>query len=213
MVASLWALALAFGWIEASVVVYLRATLGLDVGLDPALPVTVIAVPERLVPTELAREAATIVLLGAAAVLAVRRPLDRFAAFLVLFGVWDLAYYAVLWLILGWPQTPGAWDVLFLIPVPWVAPVWAPATVAAIFVVGGSHVLWTEERSRPYGTRDVAVMVVAALLILASFLVEWRAPIERRVPDRFAALPFWAGVALGVAWFARLEWRAWRRGR
>jgi hypothetical protein len=42
------------------------------------------------------------------------------------FGIWDLFYYVWLKVCLGWPSSLLTWDVLFLIPVPWVGPVLAP---------------------------------------------------------------------------------------
>jgi hypothetical protein len=104
--ASLWVVALAFGWIEASVVVYLREIYAREVALQGAgsfagLQVTMVSLPARLVAQEVAREACTILLLGAVAWLAGRRLADRIGAFLLAFGVWDLAYYAALWLVRG----------------------------------------------------------------------------------------------------------------
>lgn len=60
--------------------------------------------------------------------------LERIAWTAVVFGTWDIAYYLGLWLVIGWPPSPAAWDVLFLIPIPWVGPVWAPIVVSAALV-------------------------------------------------------------------------------
>jgi hypothetical protein len=208
--ASLWVLALAFGWIEASAVMYLREV-SLEGPGQAGVQVTLVSLPSHLVALEMAREACTIVLLGAVAWLAGRRPADRAAAFLVSFGIWDLAYYATLRLVSGWPQSLNAWDILFLIPLPWVAPVWAPVTVATLFVVAGSYVFWTPVRERRYRAGDLAVLAVAALLTVASFLMEWRTAADHRVPERFPAWLFWAGVVLGTSWFLPLERRVARK--
>jgi hypothetical protein len=127
--ASLWVLALAFGWIEASVVVYLREIYMGEASLQApnylaGLQITLASLPGRLVAVEIAREACTILLLAAVAWLAGRRLADRAGAFLLSFGIWDLTYYAVLKLVVGWPDSLSAWDIIFLIPLPWVAPVW-----------------------------------------------------------------------------------------
>ena len=122
---SLWVLALAFGWIEASIVVYLRELYTREMlvhgGAFPGFQVTLVTLPNNLVALEMAREACTIVLLGAAGWLAGRGTVDRAGAFLILFGVWDLAYYGVLKLIASWPESLSTWDILFLIPAPWLS--------------------------------------------------------------------------------------------
>ena len=209
--AGLWTLALAFGWIEASVVVYLREIYNQELALWPAgaagLQVTIVSLPGHLVALEMVREASTILLLGAVAWLAGRGVADRAGAFLLAFGVWDVAYYAVLKLVLGWPDSPGAWDILFLIPLPWVAPVWAPVTVATLFIVAGSYLFWTPLHRRQYYWPDVGVLAASALLTVAAFLVESSAAIDHRVPERFPGWLFWAGVVLGTAWFVRVERR------
>jgi hypothetical protein len=211
--ASLWGLALAFGWIEASVVVYLRELYAREVSLHgttyfAGFSVSLVSLPSHLVAVEMAREVCTILLLGAVAWLAGRRPADRAGAFLLSFGIWDLTYYAVLNLILGWPDSLSTWDILFLIPLPWVAPVWAPATVATLFVVTGSYLFWTPDRQRLYRWPDITVLAASVLLTIAAFLVESRAAIDHRVPERFPVWLFWAGVVLGAAWFVRVERRA-----
>jgi hypothetical protein len=151
------------------------------------------------------REACTILLLGAVAWLAGRRPAGRAGAFLLAFGIWDLTYYAALKLVSGWPDSLSAWDILFLIPLPWVAPVWAPVTVATLFVAAGSYLFWTSERERRYRWPDIGVLVASVLLTIAAFLVESRAAIDHRVPEQFPVWLFGTGVVLGTVWFLRVE--------
>ena len=205
--ASLWIFALAFGWIEASVVVYLRAISQQELNLIAGSQFPVVSLPPLLVAVEIVREACTILVLGTVASLAGRRLADRIGAFLLLFGLWDLTYYAGLWLVLGWPDTVTAWDVLFLIPLPWVAPVWAPGTVAGVFVIAGSYLFWTADRPRRYGRTDMAILVGSALAIVAAFLTDWRVVLDRGEPTRFPLWLFWIGVVLGTSWFVRVERR------
>jgi hypothetical protein len=199
---TLWVLALALGWFEASVVVYLRE-LYCPTGFQFPVPL----MPARLVAVEVTREALSIVLLGAAACLATRRVAGRIGAFLLLFGVWDLTYYAVLKLVLGWPEAWGDWDILFLIPLPWVGPVWAPSMVAALFVAAGSYLFWTSDRARRYRRVDAAVLLASGAAIVATFLAGWRIVPSQEVPRGFAAVPFWAAVLGGTAWFVHAERR------
>jgi hypothetical protein len=134
-----------FGYVEAVVVVYLRAAAGItghDSGAIFQLqhaPATYLQVtsslaqfPRSLRTIEAFREAATMVMLASVALLAGARARERWGAFLWAFAAWDLTYYAGLWTILRWPASLQDIDVLFLIPVPWVAQVWYPVLVSAL---------------------------------------------------------------------------------
>jgi len=132
-----------FGFVEAAVVVYLRAGLALagsQAALQPpALPanyqqaVSSLALfPRRLLAIEICREAATIIMLVSVALLAAAKARERWACFLGAFAAWDLTYYAALRVMLGWPSSLRDLDVLFLIPVPWVSQVWFPVLVSAL---------------------------------------------------------------------------------
>jgi hypothetical protein len=57
---------------------------------------------------------------------------ERCALFLWSFAVWDICYYAGLWITVGWPPSLATPDVLFLIPVPWFSQVWFPLLVSAL---------------------------------------------------------------------------------
>ena len=137
--------ALAFGFVEAAVVVYLRAAVGLlpgyqqgsfaDVrrlssGYQQALSVA--HFPHVLISIELLRETATMVMLICVALLAARGARERWACFLWAFAVWDITYYAGLWALVRWPSSLKTVDVLFLIPSPWIAQVWYPLLVSAL---------------------------------------------------------------------------------
>jgi hypothetical protein len=204
----LWIFALVFGWNEASTVVYLRE-IYLRVGNTVvSYPFALVSLSTRLIAIEVVREACTIVMLGTVGWLAGRRWADRIGAFLLLFGSWDLIYYAVLRLLVGWPGSLATWDVLFLIPLPWVGPVWAPATVAAIFIMTGSYLFWTPERPRLYGKKDIALLLASTLVVVGAFLAEWRLVLDPQLSREFPAWLFWIGVALGTGWFVRVERRA-----
>lgn len=171
----------------------------------PNFQLALVSLPVRFVALEMAREACTIVLLAGVGWLAGGRPADRIGGFIASFGIWDLTYYAVLRLVSGWPERMTTWDILFLIPSPWVAPVWAPVTVAALFVAAGSYLFWTAGHVRRYRWPDVVVLLVAVWLTLAAFLVGSPAVISHRMPEHFPVWLFWFGVILGTAWFVRVE--------
>jgi hypothetical protein len=198
----LWIVGLAIGWFEAAVVIDLRALLypgGFDFPLE--------VMPVRLLAVEIVREACSLVLLAGIGYLASTTVAGRLGAFLFLFGVWDIVYYVALKLVLGWPASLGTWDLLFLIPLPWVGPVWAPALVAVEFIVVGTYLYWTASKPRAYSRAHVAVIVASAVVIVTSFLTEWRVVIELARPSRFHAWMYWMGLASGTAAF----WHAERR--
>lgn len=133
--------ATAFGFVEASVVVYLRAATGLLPGYPGTLSdVARLApqsqllgeLPRSLVSLEGMREAATLVMLVSTALLLPVSAKSRVAVFLWAFAIWDIVYYAGLWATIRWPQSLRDVDVLFLIPVPWLAPVWFPLLVSGL---------------------------------------------------------------------------------
>jgi hypothetical protein len=127
--------AVAFGFVEAAVVVYLRAA----TGLWPSPPVkALVAAPDSLLRIECFREAATMIMLGAVALLAGKSAKEKGVVFLWTFAVWDIFYYVWLRLTIGWPTSLISSDMLFLIPAPWVAQVWFPMLVSGLTVL----VIW-----------------------------------------------------------------------
>lgn len=113
--------AVAMGYLESAVVVYIRHIYypeGFDFPLRP--------LDKQIIITEVFREVATLFMLMAIGFIASRKPLQRFAWFIFSFAVWDIFYYVFLRLLIGWPQSLLTWDVLFFIPVTWIGPVIAP---------------------------------------------------------------------------------------
>ena len=126
--------ALAMGYIESAVVVYLRELYyqeGFHIISEESLKV----IPIRMLLTEAGRELATIVMLISVSILLVRRNiLKRFAYFLFTFSIWDISYYLWLYVLIRWPKSLFTNDVLFLIPRPWVGPVIAPILISLSFI-------------------------------------------------------------------------------
>ncbi len=139
------AFALAMGWLEAAVVFYLRTLIG---RIEPWQPEP-FPVVGRIAPVELARELATLLMLLAVGALAGRERRTRWGYTMVAFGVWDIAYYGCLKLISGWPDSLLAWDVLFLIPLPWWGPVLAPMLIAALMIFWGTAATQYPPAPRP----------------------------------------------------------------
>jgi len=138
--------AIAFGFIEAAVVVYLRAALGLLPGYGGTLADVArlssqiyqqayAQFPPSLLLLEAAREAATMLALLSVTLMAAAGWRERCAIFLWVFALWDISYYGWLRATVGWPASLNDGDVLFLIPVPWLAQVWFPVLVSALTIL------------------------------------------------------------------------------
>ncbi len=119
----------AFGFVEAAVVIYLRAATGLWPGAQVK---GLVALPETLLRIECFREAATMIMLSGIALLAGQRTKEKVVVFLWTFAFWDFSYYVWLRLTIGWPSSLTSSDLLFLIPAPWVAQVWFPILVSGL---------------------------------------------------------------------------------
>jgi hypothetical protein len=189
-------------WIEAAVVVYLRRIYYPE---DPLtiFPLRVWTTSDLLI--EVVREAATIVMILAVALLAAAGKTRRTAAFLYVFGVWDLCYYLWLKVMLGWPVSWTEWDILFLIPWPWLAPWLTPAVAALLFTIWGGGVLAREEDTA-VPPRALALALSGLLLMLASFLEPAlgvpggiAAGARQFVPSRFLWAVYLPGAALLAA--------------
>ncbi len=132
-------LSIAFGYIEASVVVYLRAIFYPDGFVFPLAEFGIETSPlwRRLLLTEIGREASTLVLVISGAYLFGRNLRERVAGFMIIFGIWDIFYYVWLKVLVNWPVSIMDWDILFLIPVPWAGPVLAPVLISVVMIVFG----------------------------------------------------------------------------
>jgi len=153
-----------FGFVEAAVVVYLRAA----IGLLPAYHGTLSDVqrmapeayqqaqsinqfPQSLMTMEVMREGATLVMLLAISLLSAARSRERWGIFLWTFALWDASYYGALWATVRWPSNLKEIDVLFLIPQPWLAQVWIPLSISALSLIA---VLASRKSPRHIGGRS-----------------------------------------------------------
>jgi len=198
--------AIAMAYLESAVVVYLRA-LYYPRGFD----FPIVLMPANMVAIEVAREAATIVMLYVVGRLGAATGWQQFAGFMFLFGVWDIFYYVWLKVLLAWPASLGTWDILFLIPVPWLGPVWAPIVISLSLILGALAIEHTVKRRRAIRVTvfERVALVTAGLLVILSFTLDWRLAMTGGRPERFPVAIFWAGEALGLAVLVR----SYRRSR
>jgi hypothetical protein len=124
---------IAMAHLEGVVVVYLRKALGI---LDSeSNKESIEKFPERYLKIEMTREAATIIMLVVIAYLAGGSWIEKGIFFLWTFAFWDLFYYLSLYILIKWPPGLTTIDVLFLIPKPWIAPVWFPVCVSSLTII------------------------------------------------------------------------------
>jgi hypothetical protein len=190
--------AVAMAYLESAVVVYLTGALGGRVGeifpLRPAIQ------DGDLAWIELGRELATLVMIGAVGLLVGRTPLERLAWAAVVFGAWDIGYYAWLYVFAGWPSSLATTDLLFLLPVPWAGPVWSPIAVSVALVTFG---LLAASRLRSgLPVRLVGWHVVAGLagglLVILSYTLDAATLLGGGLPGPYPWPVFAAGMLLAV---------------
>ena len=188
----------AMGYLEAVVVVYLR-----ELYYPAGFRFPLVPMRSDLVAIELGREAATLVMLAGVGVLFGRNGAERLAGFLYGFAVWDLGYYLSLKVTLGWPVTLLDWDLLFLIPVPWVGPVLAPCVLSATMIVLAGGLVYRQRGGAVRIRRaDWGLLVLGSGVVIASFVgdcarfAEGLAAGCPYVPTEFNWLLFGTGEAL-----------------
>ena len=82
--------------------------------------------PSRKITGRIVNIVPLLLLLAAIACISGKTPLRRFCFFMIAFGTWDIFYYIWLWVMIRWPESLMTWDLLFLLPLPWVGPVITP---------------------------------------------------------------------------------------
>jgi hypothetical protein len=124
---------IAMAHLEGVVVVYLRKIFGIKNSQtnDDLLQ----NFSKQYIFIEQTREVATIVMLVVLAILVGMTWLDKIIVFLWTFAFWDLFYYLSLYILIKWPSKLTTIDVLFLIPRPWIAPVWVPIGISSITIL------------------------------------------------------------------------------
>jgi hypothetical protein len=209
----------AFGYVEGSVVVYLRAFYDpLHEKIYPDSPsgdlfplVTLSDLQSegfehlRRLTVELGREGMTLVLLAAVPLTFSKNFREWIAGFMIGFGVWDLTYYGVLKLVLDWPESWLTWDILFLLPVPWSGPVLAPCLVSISIIGAGVILLHREAADRPIPLRSGhwLAIVLGGVIVVVSFCWEARSVASGAMPGPFPWWVFGLGEGLGIAAFGQ----------
>ncbi|ABG58575.1 hypothetical protein [Cytophaga hutchinsonii] len=166
----LTAFSIAMGFMETAVVVYLRELYypaGFKFPLAPITPTVAI--------TEFLREAATVIMLAGIGILSGKNRMQRFAFFIYAFAIWDIFYYVFLKLLLDWPASLFTWDILFLIPIPWVGPVLAPCIVSLTMILLTAAIFYAQEKndSVTFRPEECILQITGCIIIIGSFLWDY----------------------------------------
>src|ERR1051326_2440116 len=195
---------IAMGYLETSVVVYLRAIYYPN-GFDFPL----VNMNTLIAATELGREAATIIMLVGIGIVAGKNSTQRFAWFHYCFAIWDIFYYIFLKLLLNWPGSFFTWDILFLIPLPWVGPVICPVIISLTMILLALLLIYFNEKnpSVKINSKEWLLFIGGSLVIIFSFILDcYRCihaykgevldAIAQYIPLHFDWWIFWTGEAM-----------------
>lgn len=166
----LTAFSIAMGFLESAVVVYLR-----KIYYPHGFQFPLVPIDPNIAMTEFLREAATIIMLVGIGIIAGKNTSQKFAFFIYCFAIWDVFYYVFLKALLGWPVSLFTWDILFLIPVPWVGPVLAPCIVSITMIVLTSAVIYFQEKgyNAHLKIKEWLLLISGSLIVIVSFMLDY----------------------------------------
>ncbi len=193
---------IAFAYIEAAVVAYLRAIYYPE-GFDFPL----ITHYDRNLTIEFFREYATLAVLITSGWLLSKRFWEGFGYFLIIFGVWDIFYYIWLKAAVNWPASVFDPDVLFLIPMPWIGPVLSAVLISLTMIVIGIDILKLFEKGyivKPILMHWVMVLIGSAL-ILYSYMNDFGAAFFQKYPEPYEWYLLASGLALFIIAYVHLH--------
>jgi len=194
---------ISMAFVEAGVVIYLR-DLYYPEGFDFPLKM----ITKRNLIVEIGREVATIFMLISVAALSGKKFWEKFACFLICFGFWDIFYYLWLKIAIGWPSSLFDWDILFLIPIPWIGPVIAPVTIAIIMILTGLLINLLYKRGYDFqpSSLEWGLTMIGTLIILYSFMRDTGASLHQHIP-----LPYrYEALIAGDVLYLLAIFSAWR---
>ena len=161
---------IAMGFMESAVVVYLR-----EIYYPNGFSFPLVPIENKIALVEFLREAATIIMLFGIGMLTGKTAAQRFAFFIYCFAIWDLFYYVFLKMLMDWPASFMTWDILFLIPVPWVGPVITPCLVSLTMILLALAIVVFQERgiNTQLKWKDWTWFILGSFIIITSFVWDY----------------------------------------
>jgi len=186
---------IAFAYIEAAVVVYLRTIFYPDGFTFPLTNFGIDPLWKPLLITEIGREGATLVLIFTVSWLFGKNLHQRFAYFATVFAIWDIFYYVWLKVLIDWPGSIMDWDILFLIPATWAGPVLAAVLISSTLLLFAVIILYRDscDRALQVSRTEWLGFILAGLVVVVSFYI---AGLHITKPD-FKSHFYWPLFTLG----------------
>ncbi len=156
---------IAMAYLESAVVVYLREIYYPEGFSFPLVPINA-----EIFITEILRELATILMLAGIGILTGNSSSQRFAFFLLTFAIWDIFYYVFLYALLGWPSSLLTWDILFLVPIPWVGPVITPIIVSLTMIILASSLIHFKKN---LNLNQWLLSILGSLMVIISWVLDY----------------------------------------
>ena len=165
--------------VEAVIVIYLR-----DIYYPEGFAFPLKMITEKHLIVEIVREAATIFMLISVGAFCGTCFWKKFSYFIICFGFWDLFYYAWLKILIKWPSSLGEWDILFLIPIPWIGPVIAPVIIAVTMLLIGFFIIFLFKKGHDFRPSFIswALVLMGTVSILYSFMADYEAGLHQQMP-------------------------------
>ncbi len=186
---------IAMGVLEAIVVIYIRMVYypaGFSFPLKFLTP--------EMMQVEWIREISTVIMLAVVGILSGKDNLSRFLYFLYSFAVWDITYYATLKIFLDWPANLLVWDILFLIPLPWLGPVLAPVICSALMLFMTVSFMYMKKVVRDFRVypREWVFILTGATLVILSYTQDFMTLIFQNEFNLYENSDFWKTASLYV---------------
>jgi len=191
---------IAMAYLESAVVVYLRLIYYPDGFTFP-----IVEIPQIVWMIETGREAATIIMLLAVARFLANNSREWFAYFAFNFGVWDIWYYLWLKIFINWPSSFLDWDILFLIPIPWISPVLAPILVSISLITASFYILKYDQLK--LNRQEWILEIICGVIIILSFITQTNILAKAEAPETYSWLLFLLGWIPGLLIFAHRLYR------
>ena len=185
-----------FGFCESALVYYLHDLFYPDGFSYPFLPFHT-----KMLIVDMVREIAATLVIVVVVCMAARGLWRRFALFMYVFGLWEILYYAWLYLLEGWPKSLLSNDLIFLVPVPWSGPVLAPLLISVFLILSAAVIIYFELKTGRFapGWVPPALTLLGWALMLYAFMVDFMKVYERQIPGPYRWDLFAVGMALWAA--------------